>query len=80
MEVWEWADKSHILKKRDERIGIHEGRLADDEIKFCDKCNTCWEPDKYYSRNSNQNVVLYYKDFPRYGKEIQTCQRCGGDK
>jgi len=75
--VAEWiADCSHNYdyKKRYRSTISHDGVRADRRIKYCKKCNQCYEIN--YIRYSNHVQVYYYKNFPRYGKEKKICMRC----
>ena len=57
----------------------HEGRKADNDVKFCDDCNSCWEIDQALTRYKKDWIVCYhYEDFPKRGKEHETCPNCKG--
>tara|TARA_R110002126_G_scaffold204706_1_gene352085 strand:- start:165 stop:380 length:216 start_codon:yes stop_codon:yes gene_type:complete len=52
-------------------------KLTDKHLYNCTKCNRAWE----YSI-SEKNVrrlecsILYYNDFPKYGKKKKVCKNC----
>lgn len=43
---------------------------ADCKVKICPRCERVWEKD--YSKNK----ILYYKNFPSYGKSRKVCGEC----
>jgi len=58
-----------------------EGKRTDENIKYCEQCDCCWELDKYLSKQGNnislkRNIYHYYEDFPTYGKKREICPRC----
>ena len=59
----------------------NDAKRADKKIKFCSKCNRCWEQDKATMRNLKQKkkgdlLVKHYKSFPSYGKKREECEEC----
>lgn len=60
---------------------VAEGKRTDETIKYCKLCNSCWEKDKYLSKQGNnqkakRGIYHHYKDFPKYGKKREICPRC----
>jgi len=51
---------------------IHD---TDKAIKVCPKCNKCWEKTRLTSTQRGKKTI-YYKNFPKYGKEIKSCDNC----
>ncbi len=55
-----------------------DSRNADKKIKYCPKCESCWEmwtEQRGPSRERN-TMINKYNDFPSYGKEEAICQTC----
>tara|TARA_R100000995_G_scaffold75479_1_gene44842 strand:+ start:498 stop:710 length:213 start_codon:yes stop_codon:yes gene_type:complete len=52
-----------------------DGELADKTIKHCVVCNRCYDT-RYYKDVVDPTEVIYYDDFPKFGKEKQTCKNC----
>mgnify|MGYP003134564233 CR=1 FL=1 len=61
-----------------------EGLHTDQAIKFCTKCKTCWEilMSEYSFQKEMYKTynMVYYQDFPSYGKEKRDCARCLNQK
>ncbi len=59
-----------------------EGLHTDNVIKFCNNCKNCYEIVLSESRiqGTDRRVynMVWYQDFPSYGKEKKTCPRCLG--
>ena len=55
-----------------ERIGNADARRCDKEVKYCKKCNRCWES----VRLSNDIDIEHYSDFEKLGKEKKICPIC----
>ena len=58
---------------------------ADIAVKYCIKCNRCWEFDRTAIRNlkgkkRGNDVISHYINFPTYGKSRETCPHCKGNK
>ena len=54
---------------------VKQKNSTDKYVRSCPKCNLCWE----YTRlagNRKERQVVYYKNFPKYGKEIEVCDNC----
>ena len=49
-------------------------KKADKNIKYCKKCNRCWEP--ICKPNNSKKQFLWYDDFPAYKKGKKTCPIC----
>jgi len=56
----------------------YDSKLADENIKYCTKCNTCYEQTILRNYVAKNRVVIFYEDFPSYGKEKKDCLRCDG--
>ena len=39
------------------------------------KCNRCWERTRL-TGNHRDKKTIYYDNFPKFGKEIKTCNKC----
>jgi len=50
------------------------GRLTDQLLKVCTKCNQVWEYS--YDYTSVKKMLFYYSDFPRWGKKREKCPNC----
>ena len=75
--VVEWiANCSHNYDymKRYRSTISHDGVRADKRIKYCKKCNQCYEISITWWNGRIQ--IDYYKNFPSYGKEKKICMRC----
>ena len=64
-------------KARDKRDSV----LADENIKYCKKCNRCWEISYIAGKNDKHKqdkdcYIKYYVDFPKYGKKKTICKWC----
>lgn len=55
-----------------------DSKLADENIKYCTKCNTCYEQTILRNYVAKNRVVIFYQDFPSYGKEKKDCLKCDG--
>jgi len=49
---------------------------ADRIIKYCNSCKYCWEPEYNTTRFKRGRLIVYYKDFPTYGKPRKECPKC----
>tara|TARA_R100000742_G_C4204676_1_gene32779 strand:+ start:152 stop:436 length:285 start_codon:yes stop_codon:yes gene_type:complete len=54
---------------------------ADQVIKYCTECRTCWEKIRiidtiYKGGVETADFNLFYDDFPSFGKERKTCHKC----
>ncbi len=47
---------------------------ADESIKHCKVCNNCWQ----FKRKFGEDRIIYYQDFPTFGKEKMDCPVCTG--
>ena len=69
-----------IKKKEDDKYAprrykisnTFDAKKADQDIKYCKKCNRCWE----LVRSSNNYKIIHYKDFPTYKRKRETCSFC----
>jgi len=51
-------------------MGTHksmDAKSADNNIKYCKSCNNF---------RKKERKIIYYKDFPNYGKIKQICDNC----
>jgi len=58
--------------KKYERNSFFDGKKADVNIKYCKKCDRCWEVVK----DSNNKKLLHYDDFPTYKRQREICSFC----
>ena len=65
-------DRSRIETSEDATL---DGRTADKAIRLCPVCDTCYDT-KYYKDFADMDKVIYYKDFPKYGKQKTICPKC----
>ena len=75
----DWLFQNQV-KERKEKFNF-DSKLADQRIKFCPKCKKCWEIDRVKSKDPHllrkkKKFVNYYENFPTWGKEKETCQKC----
>ena len=52
-----------------------DGKLADKTIKYCPECRRCYDT-RYYKDVGNTDNIIYYHDFPSFGKEKRVCKEC----
>ena len=67
--------QSRLRQKKHYNRHSRTGGQADDDIKYCNICDQCWE----YHRKSNGNKeekIIYYNDFVTYGKQREICVHC----
>lgn len=57
-----------------------EGKVADETIFYCEKCNRCWEATRITSCRKQVYGYLFHEDFPTYKKGRATCVSCSGEK
>ena len=57
---------------------MHNNKLADQVIKHCKTCNSCWEKVKMipYGLSYSKEYIMKYNDFVTYGKAKETCPSC----
>jgi len=53
-----------------------DSKNADSNIKYCTSCKKCWEITLVNNFRKKQRKIFYYEDFPAYGKERETCDKC----
>lgn len=56
-------------RKRQKRVIVAKRKY---KLFLCPDCDRVWE---VYVDNSRLKLT-YYKDFPKYGQEIEVCPRC----
>ena len=59
----------------------HDAKKADQNIKYCESCDRCWEVDEArangsYYRSRGIRPIVFYEDFPLLGKEKEQCEEC----
>ena len=62
-------------------MGTHksmDAKSADNNIKYCRSCNKCWEIQLMNNFRKRERKLIYYEDFPNYGKVKETCDACKG--
>ena len=64
-------EKRKEPKKRSVRY-FSDGRVADRDLKVCNLCKIVWQKHVFNGKVS----IMYYDEFPRYGKENNTCPSC----
>ena len=60
-------------------MGTHksmDAKSADNNIKYCKSCNKCWEIQLMNNFRKKERKIVYYEDFPNYGKIKQLCDDC----
>ena len=60
-------------------MGTHksmDAKSADNNIKYCKSCNKCWEIQLMNNFRKRERKLIYYDDFPNYGKIKQACDSC----
>ena len=55
-----------------------DSKAADRNIKYCKGCNKCWEISLMNNFRKKERNLIYYEDFPNYGKVKETCDACKG--
>ena len=53
-----------------------DSKAADRNIKYCKSCNKCWEIQLMNNFRKKERKIVYYEDFPNYGKIKQLCDDC----
>ena len=53
---------------------------ADRLVKICSVCNMTWERLKISTKKRKVYQTLYYKNVPKYGKEIEICNKCSEEE
>ena len=48
-------------------------------VKSCPECKLSWERVKISSSKKRKRII-YYKNFPKYGKEVEVCDRCNEEE
>ena len=76
---FDWLFQNQV-KEHKEKFNF-DSKLADQRVKFCTKCKKCWEIDRVKSKDPHllrkkKNPIYYYENFPTWGKERETCQKC----
>ena len=49
---------------------------ADRNISYCKSCDRCWEISLMNNFRKKERRIIYYDDFPNYGKIKQICDNC----
>ena len=53
-----------------------DSRAADRNISYCKGCNKCWEISLMNNFRKKLRKIIYYDDFPTFGKIKQLCDIC----
>ena len=56
-----------------------DSKSADRNIKYCKSCNKCWEITLMNNFRKKERKIIYYDDFPNYGKIKEACDACKGE-
>lgn len=67
-------DYKYGPKKKGMGIRSWSKKKADDVLKYCTKCNLVWEKAIFTSK------IVFYENFPTYGKERKECPQCKNQK
>tara|TARA_Y100000004_G_scaffold189906_1_gene246224 strand:+ start:1060 stop:1248 length:189 start_codon:yes stop_codon:yes gene_type:complete len=57
-----------------------DSQHADERIKYCHKCERCYELVGKSMTSRIKTEIVYYTNFPTYGKQKEICKICKGDK
>ena len=68
-------DRKNMFKKNPWGTKSKDAKVADKKIKFCLKCKSCWE---VISNIGSKKQLIFYDDFPTYGKQRKICKLCKG--
>lgn len=52
---------------------------TDRYVKVCPECSLAWEYTRITGTRRNKKAI-YYKNFPKYGKKIEVCNRCNEEE
>ena len=55
-------------------------KSADRLVKVCSVCNMTWERLKISTKKRKVYQTLYYKNVPKFGKEIEICNKCSEEE
>ena len=72
---YEWAFSTEPVENP---IIKRDSRIADKRIKHCESCNRCHESSKGNMMRRGNNVIIFYDDFPTFGKSKEKCVLCLG--
>ena len=53
---------------------------ADKLVKRCPVCDKTWEKFKLSTKSRKVYHTLYYKNVPKYGKEVKVCDKCNEEE
>ena len=53
-----------------------DSKAADKNISYCKSCDRCWEISLMNNFSKKERRIIYYDDFPNYGKIKQICDNC----
>lgn len=54
----------------------NDGAYTDRVVKSCTKCRKCWELTAPSNYRGKPRAIIFYEQFPRYGKKKETCPKC----
>ena len=55
-----------------------DSMAADRNIKYCKICSKCWEITSEDNYRKRDRKIVYYNNFPSYGKTKEACDSCKG--
>jgi len=67
-----------VERVEDRKKCNYDSKMADESIKHCTKCNKCYERTVMRNYRKKNKIVIFYDDFPTFGKEKETCVVCSG--
>jgi len=71
----------HQVERVEERKKCnYDSKMADESIKHCTKCNKCFERTILRNYRKKNKIVIFYEDFPTFGKEKEVCLLCNGSE
>ena len=53
-----------------------DSQHADKNIKYCLQCKRCWEMIAKSRTSRIRKILVYYLNFPTYGKKKEVCKKC----
>jgi hypothetical protein len=62
-------------QKKERKTNL-DAKECDKKVKYCTKCQLCWQIDYTSRGGSRKAVVIHYEDFVTYGKERELCLSC----
>lgn len=56
----------------------YDSKQADQNIKYCTSCDRCYEVTNIKNSRKKNPIIIFYDDFPTYGKTKDNCPVCKG--